>query len=93
MGNEVVVVGLGQNRQAKELGYSVSVVKAIELSPPVNLQNGLAGKVAGLNVQSVNNGVFADARITLRGIRSLSGNNQILFVLTEFLWNNSAWMR
>ena len=39
------------------------------------------GKVSGLNIQTVNNGVFADTRITLRGIRSLTGNNQPMLVV------------
>jgi TonB-dependent SusC/RagA subfamily outer membrane receptor len=79
----VIVTALGQTRQAKELGYSVSRVSATELTRamPVNLQNGLTGKVSGLNVQSTNNGVFGDTRITLRGIRSLTGNNQPMLIL------------
>ncbi|HEX4876668.1 MAG TPA: SusC/RagA family TonB-linked outer membrane protein, partial [Chitinophagaceae bacterium] len=82
-GTEVVVTALGVTRQPKELGYSVSKVKAAELTQAkaVNLQNGLTGKVSGLNVQSVNNGVFQDTRITLRGIRSLTGNNQPMLIL------------
>ena len=79
----VVVTGLGQQRQAKELGYSTAKIKSAELTQAkvVNLQNGLTGKVSGLNIQTVNNGVFADTRITLRGIRSLTGNNQPMLVL------------
>ena len=82
-GTEVVVTALGVTRQPKELGYSVSKIKAAELTQAksVNLQNGLTGKVSGLNVQTVNNGVFADTRITLRGIRSLTGNNQPMLIL------------
>ena len=59
-GTEVVVTALGVSRQPKELGYSVSKVKAAELTQAkvVNLQNGLTGKVSGLNVQTVNNGVI-----------------------------------
>jgi TonB-linked SusC/RagA family outer membrane protein len=79
----VVTTTLGQQRQAKELGYSTARVKAPELTQGkvINLQNGLTGKVSGLNIQTVNNGVFADTRITLRGIRSLTGNNQPMLVL------------
>ena len=83
--SEVVVVttSLGVQRQAKELGYSTAKVKAAELTQAkvVNLQNGLTGKVSGLNIQTVNNGVFADTRINLRGIRSLTGNNQPMLIL------------
>ena len=82
-GTEVVVTALGQTRQPKELGYAVSKVKATELTQAksVNLQNGLTGKVSGLNVTTTNNGVFGDTRITLRGIRSLTGNNQPMLIL------------
>ena len=82
-GTEVVVTAMGQTRQAKELGYATTKVKAAELTQAkaVNLQNGLTGKVSGLNIQTVNNGVFADTRITLRGIRSLTGNNQPMLIL------------
>ncbi|MBC7873152.1 MAG: SusC/RagA family TonB-linked outer membrane protein [Ferruginibacter sp.] len=82
-GTEVVVTALGQTRQPKELGYSVSKVKAAELTQAkaVNLQNGLTGKVSGLNVTTTNSGVFADTRITLRGIRSLTGNNEPMLIL------------
>lgn len=80
---EVVVTAMGQQRQAKELGYSTTKVKAAELNQAkvINLQNGLTGKVSGLNIQTVNNGVFADTRITLRGLRSLTGNNQPMLVV------------
>ncbi len=79
----VVTTALGISRQAKEIGYSTAKVKATELTQAkvVNLQNGLTGKVSGLNVNTSNNGVFADTRITLRGIRSLTGNNQPMLVL------------
>jgi TonB-linked SusC/RagA family outer membrane protein len=82
-GTEVVVTALGVRAQPKELGYTVSKVKAAELTQAksVNLQNGLTGKVSGLNVQTVNNGVFGDTRLTLRGIRSLTGNNQPMLIL------------
>lgn len=83
IGTEVVVTALGVSRQPKELGYSATKIKNSELTQAkvVNLQNGLTGKVSGLNVQTVNSGVFSDTRITLRGIRSLTGNNQPLLVV------------
>ncbi|MBK8952408.1 MAG: TonB-dependent receptor plug domain-containing protein [Chitinophagaceae bacterium] len=82
-GVEVIVTSLGVAKQAKELGYSTAKVKSAELTQAktVNLQNGLTGKVSGLNVQTVNNGVFADTRITLRSIRSLTGNNQPMLIV------------
>jgi alpha-2-macroglobulin-like protein len=81
VGTEVVVTAFGQTRQAKQLGFSVTTVRANDIAAGVKLQNGLTGKVSGLHVQTVNTGVFADTRISLRGIRSISGSNQPLFVV------------
>jgi TonB-linked SusC/RagA family outer membrane protein len=79
----VVVTALGQRTKANAIGYSVSTVRTGELNQAkvVNLQNGLTGKVAGLNVQSINSSVLGETRITIRGIRSLTGNNQALLVV------------
>jgi TonB-linked SusC/RagA family outer membrane protein len=79
----VVTSALGIRRQPKELGYATAKVTNKELTQAnaVNVQSGLTGKVSGLNVSTVNNGVFENTRLTLRGIRSLTGNNQPLLVL------------
>ncbi len=79
----VVVTALGQVRQKASLGYATASVKTKELTQanPVNLQNGLTGKVSGLNVATTNSGVLGTTRITLRGIRSLTGNNQPMLVV------------
>ncbi|WP_299825824.1 SusC/RagA family TonB-linked outer membrane protein [uncultured Pontibacter sp.] len=80
---EVVVTALGVERQKKEVGYATTTVtdKVITRANPVNVANGLQGKVSGLNITSVNNGVFENVRINLRGIRSLTGNNNPLLLL------------
>lgn len=79
----VVTTALGVRKQPRELGYSTAKVSNKEFTQAnaVNVQNGLTGKVSGLNIATTNNGVFSDTRITLRGIRSLTGNNQPLLVL------------
>lgn len=81
--NEVVVTALGVQRQAISLGTSTAKVtgKDITQAKPISVVSGLTGKVAGLQVSTVNNGLFAPARVTLRGNRSLLGNNQPLYVV------------
>jgi hypothetical protein len=37
--------------------------------------------MSGVNITTVNSGVFEESRINLRGIRSLTGNNQPLLVV------------
>jgi hypothetical protein len=73
---EVVFSALGIERQKREVGYSSATLSndIITRAAAVNVANGLQGKVSGLNVTSVNNGVFEDVKINLRGIRSLTGN-------------------
>jgi TonB-linked SusC/RagA family outer membrane protein len=79
----IVSTALGVRRQPKELGYATATVsnKEVTQANAVNIQSGLTGKVSGLNIATTNNGVFQNTRITLRGIRSLTGNNQPLLVL------------
>lgn len=81
--SEVVVTALGIRRQARELGYATSRVTNAQLTQAraVNIQNGLTGKVSGVNITTVNSGVFEDVRMNFRGIRSLTGNNQPLLVV------------
>jgi TonB-linked SusC/RagA family outer membrane protein len=81
--DEVVVTALGIQKQPKELGYSIARVSGEDLTQArvTKLQNGLVGKVSGLNVTTANNGINADTRIVLRGVRSLLGNNQALLVV------------
>ncbi|RYD94800.1 MAG: SusC/RagA family TonB-linked outer membrane protein, partial [Sphingobacteriales bacterium] len=81
--NEVVVTALGIQREKKDLGYATTNVTAREITQasPVNVANGLQGKVSGLNITTINSGVFEDVKINLRGIRSLTGNNNPLLLI------------
>ncbi len=87
---EVVVTAFGIKKQAKELGYSATTVqsKDLNVAKPVNVVNGLTGKVAGLQINTVNNGLFAPTRIVLRGNRSITGNNQPLLVVDGAIFYN-----
>jgi len=80
---EVVVTALGITRQAKDLGYAVSSVtnKTLTQAKSVNVAQALNGKVSGLNISTVNSGVFENAKINIRGIRSLTGNNSPMLVV------------
>ncbi len=81
--NEVVVTAFGIKRQAKELGVATAQVSDKQLTQGgvSNVVNGLTGKVSGLQINTVNNGVNPDTRITLRGNRHFLASNQALVVL------------
>src|SRR4029077_6377666 len=86
----VVTTSFGVQRQAKSLGYSTPKVTGKDAlsAKPVSLANGLTGRAAGLQVNTVNNGLFAPTRITLRGNRSLLGNNQPLIIVDGAIFYN-----
>lgn len=81
--NEVIVTALGIKRQERSLGYGTKSVNSNELniSKPTTIGEGLTGKVAGLQINTVNNGVDPGIRIVLRGYRHLSADNQALIVV------------
>ncbi|MGV8878463.1 MAG: SusC/RagA family TonB-linked outer membrane protein [Sphingobacteriaceae bacterium] len=88
--NEVVVTALGVKRDKKSVGYAVQQVKADEITQtaPVDLAQGLMGKVAGLNISTGNGLNNASSRIVIRGNNSLFGNNQPLIVLDGAILDN-----
>lgn len=79
----VVTTSLGIKRQAKELGYAATSInnKTLTQGKAVNVQQALNGKISGVNVSTVNSGVFENAKINIRGIRSLTGNNQPMLLV------------
>ncbi|GAB3723009.1 SusC/RagA family TonB-linked outer membrane protein [Hymenobacter agri] len=90
---EVVVTGaLGVQRQAREIGYATSTLdtKEINQARVTNVTTGLTGKVAGLQIQQLSSGINPSVRVTLRGTRSLTGNNQALVVLDGVIVPNDV---
>ncbi|PIY13314.1 MAG: SusC/RagA family TonB-linked outer membrane protein [Flavobacteriaceae bacterium CG_4_10_14_3_um_filter_33_47] len=83
---EIVVTALGIKRNSKELSYAVSTLKNDEITKTkaVNVATAMVGKVAGLQINTVNNGVNPNTRVVLRGNRSLLGNNEALIVVDGF---------
>ena len=91
----VVVTTLGIKRQARELGYSTTTISNSELNQakPVNPVTGLIGKVSGLEIQTADNSVNPQVRVTLRGNRSILGNNQALVIVDGIQVDNSYLAR
>jgi len=88
----VVVTALGLTQEEKALGYSQQQVGAEELTEVVetNIVSNLSGKVSGVQVIGSSGAVGSSARIQIRGISSLTGDNQPLFVVDGVPINNSA---
>lgn len=81
--DEVVVTALGIKKEAKTLSYNVQKVGTEELTriADANFVNNLNGKVAGVTINSAASGVGGGARVVMRGAKSISGNNNALYVV------------
>lgn len=80
--DEVVVVGYGTMRK-KEVTGSVARVNSDQLNliATSDVGNALQGQVAGVNVQSSSGQPGATANIQIRGISSINGSNNPLYVV------------
>jgi TonB-linked SusC/RagA family outer membrane protein len=80
---DVVVTAFGISRQAKALTYAAQNVntEALAEARSLNVVNSLSGRVAGLSVTTASTGVGADAKVLLRGNRSIDGSSQPLYVI------------
>ncbi len=89
--DEVVVTALGISREKKSLGYATQELDSEEVNVPgqSNFVNALSGKAAGVNIQR-NNNLGGSTNVVIRGITSLTGNNQALFVIDGVPLNNST---
>ena len=88
----VVVTALGIKRSQKALSYNVQEVKndALTTVKDANFMNSLNGKVAGVNIQRSASGVGGATRVVMRGNKSISGDNNVLYVIDGVPVGNSA---
>lgn len=87
--NVVIAGALGLNRQSKSVGYATQAVNPENLTEArdLNIVNGLAGKVAGLQVTTTGQ-PGSSSRLILRGENSMTQNNQPLWVVDGVPINN-----
>ena len=81
--DEVVVTALGITRSEKSLGFAATQVGAaeIEKARSTNVMQALQGKVAGLQIQTTSSDPGAANNVTIRGLGSINGSNQPLYVV------------
>ena len=89
--DEVVVTALGISKKEKALAFSAPKVDSESLN---NAQNdnaisALSGKVAGVSINSPSGNLGGSQRILIRGVNSVTGNNQPLFVVDGIPMDNS----
>ena len=81
--DNVIITALGLEKKEASLAYSIQKVKGEELTrmKEVNMITALAGKAAGVQINKNSSGIGGSAKVSLRGIRSASGDNQPLYVI------------
>lgn len=84
--DEIVITGYGTTLK-KDLVSSISQVKGEDLSnqPASSVNSLLQGRAAGLQVTSPNGSPEAAPTIRIRGLSSIQGNNNPLFVIDGFI--------
>ncbi len=88
--DEVVVTALGIKRSEKALSYNVQKVNNESLTAvkDANFVNALNGKVAGVNINASSAGAGAATRVVVRGVKSITGGNNVLYVIDGVPMNN-----
>ena len=89
--DNVIVTALGLEKDESTLAYSTQKIKGEELNrvKEINMITALAGKAAGVQVNKNSSGMGGSAKITLRGVRSVSGDNQPLYVIDGVPMSNT----
>jgi TonB-linked SusC/RagA family outer membrane protein len=88
--SEVVVTAMGVRRSRNQLPYAAQQLKGEDISKvrSSNFLTGLSGKSAGLDIKQTNT-LGGSTNVVLRGIKSITGDNQALFVVDGVPYNNS----
>ncbi len=89
--NEVVVVGYGTSKRVDLTGSVGSVgSKALQERPQTNLEQELAGKIAGVNVSSNSGAPGGATKVRIRGYTSLNASTNPLYVVDGVVWTEGG---
>lgn len=90
---EVVISGLATTVKRKNLANSVATISSEKLAgvaPPQTLDGALAGKFTGAIVSSNSGAPGGGMSVKLRGITSINGNSQPLYIIDGVYLDNSS---
>jgi TonB-linked SusC/RagA family outer membrane protein len=91
LGEVVVTTAMGIKREKKSLGYASQQISGKDLNggaPTTNVASLLSGKAAGVEIIR-NNNFGGSTNVVIRGNKSLTGNNQALWVIDGVPVDNS----
>lgn len=87
----LIIRGRAPDVERRHVATAVSSVNADEISdvPGANLEQALHGKVAGLQIQQHSSAPGGSSRIRIRGITSIFGSGQPLYVMDGVIVSNA----
>jgi TonB-linked SusC/RagA family outer membrane protein len=89
--NEVVVVGYGTSKRVDLTGAVGSVNdKQLQERPAINLEEELAGKIAGVNVSTNSGAPGGETKIRIRGYSSINSSTDPLYVVDGVVWTEGG---
>lgn len=90
--DEVVVTALGMTKSQKTIGYAAANLKEGDLKavPVSNVTEALAGKVAGVSVNTSQTGPGGSTSVNIRSFSSITGSNEPLWVVDGVPMVNNA---
>ena len=91
--SEVIITGLASSISRSNLANSIESVKAEELAgvaDQTTLDGALYGKLKGANITSNSGAPGGGMSIKLRGVTSIGGNNQPLYIIDGVYIDNSS---
>lgn len=80
---EVIVTAMGIKKDTKRLGYAVSTIESDEIvkAGATNFASAMYGKAPGIRITQTQGGSAGAVSINVRGLTSITGNNQPLIIL------------
>ena len=89
--SDVKVTALGISKNGNSVGYSVQEIKgaAVQTAKETNFVNSMQGKLAGVQISGNTGSMGGSSKITIRGNKSITGNNNALFVVDGVFMGNS----
>lgn len=90
--DEIVVTGLASSVKRSNLANNISTISAKSLNGTTTgstLDGALYGKLTGVNINAAGGSPGGQTALRLRGISSLSGNNQPLFIVDGVYISNT----
>ncbi|MBC7789835.1 MAG: SusC/RagA family TonB-linked outer membrane protein [Anaerolineae bacterium] len=91
--DEVIVTGAATTQTRQNASVAVSTVGGEELNrvPAVSLDNALQGKVVGANINMNSGAPGGGGQIQIRGVTSVLGSGEPLYVIDGVIISNSAF--